>query len=230
MKNKNKLHSLILVSVTVILFLVLISATASASTLNVGSTAKYKTIQSAVNAAKSGDTIKVASGTYKENVQIAGKKVIIGGTNLPTVNGFSIHATDGPSGFVGGHNTIYGFKIVKNGVGMSEMGVNTIRNDVFVNCGVGIQGQTCSGNTILNNKFTNDGIYLYDTQDNAIIGNYISGAPIGLSIGTDATCKTITKNTFTKCKIGVQLEYIPSYLTGNHYIKNKVNIKIVPAS
>ena len=55
-----------------ILITTLLIGTASAATLYVGSTAKYKTIQSAVNAASDGDTIKVASGTYNEYVYISG--------------------------------------------------------------------------------------------------------------------------------------------------------------
>src|SRR5665647_3886592 len=80
-----KLYS---VSAVVILFLIIFSSTASASTLNVGSTVKYKTIQSAVDAAKNGDTINVASGTYKEQVHIS-KNVVLMGVKYPKVDGFS---------------------------------------------------------------------------------------------------------------------------------------------
>lgn len=41
-------------------------------TLKVGKKQKYKTIQSAVNAAKPGDTVKVSRGTYKESVKVSG--------------------------------------------------------------------------------------------------------------------------------------------------------------
>jgi hypothetical protein len=40
-------------------------------TLTVGKHGKYKTIQAAVDAAKAGDTIKIANGTYKEGVLVA---------------------------------------------------------------------------------------------------------------------------------------------------------------
>ncbi len=42
-------------------------------TLQVGKGKKHKTIQAAVNAAKAGDTIKIANGTYKEQVKISGQ-------------------------------------------------------------------------------------------------------------------------------------------------------------
>lgn len=73
-----------------ILITTLLIGTASAATLYVGSTAKYKTIQSAVNAASDGDTIKVASGTYNEYVSISGKFINVYGTSYPKMNGFRI--------------------------------------------------------------------------------------------------------------------------------------------
>jgi hypothetical protein len=41
-------------------------------TLHVGRGAKYKTIQSAVDKAKAGDTIRIANGTYRESVKVTG--------------------------------------------------------------------------------------------------------------------------------------------------------------
>jgi plastocyanin len=43
-------------------------------TLKVGPHAKFHSIQKAVNAAKAGDTVKIADGTYRESVQIVGAK------------------------------------------------------------------------------------------------------------------------------------------------------------
>ncbi len=42
-------------------------------TLTVGKHGKYKTIQAAVDAAKAGDTVKIANGIYKEGVLVAGQ-------------------------------------------------------------------------------------------------------------------------------------------------------------
>ncbi len=54
--------------------------------LTVGAGGEYTTIQAAVDAAQSGDTINVASGTYSENVEIDGKAITIDATDA-TLNG-----------------------------------------------------------------------------------------------------------------------------------------------
>ena len=53
----------------------------------------YPTIQQAVNAAASGDTIVVKSGTYVENVLIANKSIsLIGsGASTTTIKGVYLH-------------------------------------------------------------------------------------------------------------------------------------------
>ena len=211
-----KLYS---VSAVVIFILIIVSSTASASTLNVGSTAKYKTIQSAVNAAKDGDTIKVASGTYKENVKMD-KALSILGTKYPKVNGFY---------YYGGGSTVNGFLIQKDGISSSYAGGGVIRNNYFYNCGISLAGGTASA-TIMNNQIKGGTIYLYDTRDETIIGNTISNSKCGLHVGDMASIPTVSKNTFKNCKTAVYFygwEQSPGQLktfTGNKYINNKVNI------
>lgn len=104
-----------------ILILIIVSSVASASTLKVGPHEKYKTIQKAVNAASDGDTIKVAYGTYKENVRID-KSVNFYGTKYPKVDGFYFH---------GAVSNINGFSIQKYGIKDSYAGNGIIRNNYF---------------------------------------------------------------------------------------------------
>lgn len=201
-----------------ILITLLLTGSASAATLYAGSTAKYKTIQSAVNAANNGDTIQVAFGTYNEYVSVSGKFVSIYGTSYPKVNGFKV--TQGGA-------VINGFSIQKNGIDFQGAGSNnTIRNNYFYNCGVDITGLTCSENTIMNNQITNGTVTLCETWDNVVKGNKITKARIGLHLYEGATCTSITGNTFSYCDIGVQLPAVPPGMIGNTYIGNKVNIKI----
>jgi nitrous oxidase accessory protein NosD len=222
MKNNTKLHSAVLSLAAVILVLILVSVTASASTLSVGSTAKYKTIQSAVNAAHSGDTVKVASGTYKEDVIIPfgvySLKII--GSKYPKVYGFSMDYSGA---------SINGFSINKYGIDTYANGEGIIlRNNYFYNCGIAIAGDTSSGTSIINNKFSHGGIAIYDTFDQTITGNTINSAKMGLDMQEDSGIASTTKNTFENCQIGVQLFSVPPGLIGNTYKNNKVNIKMVP--
>ncbi|HII80465.1 MAG TPA: hypothetical protein HA261_08750 [Methanosarcina sp.] len=199
---------------------ILLIGTASAATLYVGSTAEYKTIQSAVNAANDGDTIRVDYGTYNECVSISGKFVSIykNGTSYPKVDGFKV--TQGGA-------VINGFSIQKNGVDFQGAGCNnTVRNNYFYNCGIDITGLTCSGNTIMNNQITNGTVTLCETWDNVVQGNKITKAKIGLYMYEGATCTKITKNTFSYCDIGVKLPAVLQGMIGNTYIKNRINIQI----
>src|SRR5687767_10239496 len=74
--NLNKSLTLTIVALAATIFLgTSISTTSAASTLVVDDNgacpgATYTTIQSAVNTASAGDTVKVCAGTYNENVTV----------------------------------------------------------------------------------------------------------------------------------------------------------------
>lgn len=213
-------------ALSIILMFIFLCSVASAATLQVP--AKYKTIQSAVNSATTGDTICVSAGTYKENVIIADKSLsFVGqGGKYPTVYGFMMTNTND---MVGSAN-VAGFTINRDGVQGGFDGGNTIRNNKFVNCDFyGGSGSTFYNNLIINNLFTNGGVYFYDeSRDNTIIGNTFSKSKIGICVSGGSICSSITKNTFSGCKVAAQLERVPSGMIGNIYKNNIVNIKIVP--
>lgn len=211
--------------VYIIIGFMLMLGIASAATLNVPT--QYKTIQKAVNAAHDGDTINVASGTYKEKVMIADKSLSFVGQKgkYPTVYGFEMRWTSDKTGAA----NVNGFRITKYGVTGGLVGANTIRNNYFTNCGVGGGGSTWCNNVIMNNQFSYGGISISDqSYGNVIQGNTIKYAKIGLHLWGSASCDVITQNTFQSCQIGVQVQSIPPVLLGNKYIGNKINIKIVP--
>jgi nitrous oxidase accessory protein len=69
-----------------VLFLLLYSA-ANASTIEVGKGKKYTTISSAIDAANSGDVIKINPGNYAEGEIKINKRIHLQGINWPVVDG-----------------------------------------------------------------------------------------------------------------------------------------------
>ena len=90
---KTRKNILLAVTVIVISF----SSNLYAATIEVGSGKPYTTIQSAINAATTGDTILVYDGTYNETI-IIGKKLIV-----KSVNGSGSTIIDATG--LGGHFT-----------------------------------------------------------------------------------------------------------------------------
>lgn len=162
----------------------------NAATLNVGQGQTYTTIQSAVNAAKTGDVISVSEGTYPENIvvktngiSIMGQnkeKTIIDGkktgsvirieSNNVNVSGFTIQNSGGSGQYDAGITVYHSNK-------------NEIANMIVVNNIVGIsiyQGSNnnvVSGNDIRqNSKY---GIFVFASSDNKIYNNNIQGNGIG---------------------------------------------------
>jgi len=66
---------LILTCIALIVFL--LSSLAAAGVITVGPTGDYNTIQKAIDAAVSGDVVFVTPGTYKENINIRGKDIVV---------------------------------------------------------------------------------------------------------------------------------------------------------
>jgi hypothetical protein len=180
----------------------------------------FKTIQKAVNAAKAGDTIKVANGTYREGVHINGRKkaflklvgntknprkvllskkvqnsIIINGANGVTVDGFSAKNYKG-NGFFAVNVTGYKFNHL---VAMGPTGV------------YGVYGFNSKGGQILNSEafYNKDaGFYIGQTPKQtkprrSIARNLRSwGNAIGWS-GTNMRYVTITKSEFFNNAIGI---------------------------
>lgn len=212
---------------TLILFVLLLFlvSTASAATLNVGPKAKYHTIQSAVKAAKDGDTIKVAPGIYKENVAVNGKRISFQGVKYPTVYGFE---NKDPSGSF----NVNGFKITKYGV---VYDFNTpgmlVRNNYFMNCKVSVSGPGSGRWVIMNNQFIGSkaGVSGFDLYDLVITGNRFTKCNTGIG-ASDTRITKARENIFTQCGTAVKLcgsfGTDLSGFSGNKYIKNKKNFAL----
>lgn len=209
---------------------ILMCSVASAATLKVDDSGgqPYKTIQAAVNAAKSGDTIYVYAGTYPETVTVNRPDMLLYFQGEKTSTCYKYPKVDGFTFLGPASGNVNGFNITKNGIRYDIIGNNIVRNNYFYGKGVSFGGQTCSNNQVVNNQFFGCGISFYECYDNIVTGNRINNAPTGLKLEECATCTTITGNTFSGCSVAVQVPVsVPSCLIGNTYKNNKVNVKIV---
>lgn len=74
-----------------LLVLLVFTSIANSNILNVPS--GYATIQAAINASVNGDTVLVAAGTYMENINFRGKKIVLTSSYYQTNNPAAIYAT-----------------------------------------------------------------------------------------------------------------------------------------
>jgi parallel beta-helix repeat protein len=179
MNNLNYVtRSLLFVIAILVLFATTIVPT-SAKDLTVGSQGQYKTIQQAVNAANAGDIIRVAPGTYTENVVVSKSLTIIAASGRPTVTAATssqdVITVTGPgvriegltiTGGVNGvhiHNTskctvvnVVAKNNVRAGVYLAQSTNNVISNCNLANNGYGVYADHASNNQIAFNIATGE--------------------------------------------------------------------------
>lgn len=214
--------------ILVICFLI---TSVSASTLYVGGSGGYKTIQSAVDNATEEDTIIVNSGTYPEYVNLSesANGLTILGKDYPKVNGFF---DSGPTDIFVTNLNINGFSIVKNGIHIGGRGSdnNIIKNNYFYSCGASIDGDYGDNNSIKNNQFANGGISI-GAAAVTIVGNTVKNTDIGIYLGSgaggEAFASEISGNTITGCNIGINFKLGRAGDVYNNNFNNKINIKNV---
>lgn len=178
----------------------------------------YPTIQKAINAAVSGDTILVAAGTYPEYVCV-NKSVTLQGTNRQSIitgaatpprvvdvkvsnvkiRGFTIQPP----------KTSYHGIFVEPPLGQYFNNVN-ITDNTIIGCNNGIFYSRSSKCFITNNTLERNtyGISLYDSNYNVAAQNFInSSGYYGIDFYARSHHNNITENTITNGKYGVLLEY-----------------------
>lgn len=189
-----------------ICFVLLTASSATAATLDVGQGQAYTTIQSAIDAAKTGDTILVNEGTYNENPRIK-------------TNGISIMGKNREKTIIEGRKTSSGIRIdevnnvviseftIKNsgGGGQEDAGVaiykgngNTVSNLIITGNSVGISIYQGSNNNIVSGNIIESnsgyGINLYASNDNKIFNNNIKNNKIGIYAYTSKTNRIYSNN------------------------------------
>lgn len=178
---------------------------ANAATLNVGQGQTYKTIQSAVDAANTGDVISVGEGTYTENlvikmngISIIGKnkgKTIIDGkktgsvikieANNVKVSGFTVQNSGGSGQSDGG-------------VSLYSANNNMIVNLILMDNVMGITIYSGSNNNIVSGNEVKSsgkyGIFIFSSNDNTIYNNNIQGNKIGIYTDSARTNRIYSNN------------------------------------
>jgi hypothetical protein len=148
-------------------FSILTSASpANAAIRTVGSSATYKTIQAAVNAASSGDIINVQSGTYGcANISKSGLTIQGVGTTQPVISG-GVCSSKGLFVVSGSNTTVSNLSFKNatdadgNGAGIRMQGTNlTVLNSKFTNNQDGILSDynVNSAVTVKNSTFDHNG-------------------------------------------------------------------------
>lgn len=204
----------------VILFFITIGIV-DANTLNVPE--DYPAINSAINAASSGDSIIVHPGIYHENIIIT-KNISLKGEGSPV-----IHIDNTQEGILvtAKNAKISGFRIINsNSTGILVKSDEISLNDLDISdTNIGIKLLASSGtkirnisikNSIVNRK--NYGIYLSDSQFTTISNNYLENIGEGISLDNSSR-NNINNNVLKNCSLRV----IESY--NNIVKKNIVNDK-----
>lgn len=188
----------------------------------------YPTIQEAINAANSGDTIFVYTGIYNESL-VVNKTVTLLGENRDFtiinssenndvlqiaatdvyIKGFTLQGTGNSSGvYVGGPFT---FTLIGN----------NIKNNLF---GVYLAGY--GDNTIIDNNISNNniGIFLNTSNNNAIISNDILSNNFGITSSGNATNNLMDKNYISNNSDGIHIVSAYNHtITDNDIFNNTVH-------
>jgi parallel beta-helix repeat protein len=192
----------------------------------------YSTIQGAINAADTGDTIYVRKGTYYEHVVVNKTVLIIGESRQNTIidgNGAGnvVYVTANSvtiSGFTILNSGTYNYGIYLNSFNSSVYGNNAINNyynielDYCSNCSVygnnasnndfsGINLYRSSGISIYNNDASNNGggISLYYSPNCSIYGNNLNNSDGGIALAYSCSNCSVYDNNASYNDYGIWL-------------------------
>ena len=226
MRRTKLVYNPLLFAAVALILCAALAEPASAANLTVGAGGQFKTIQQAVDAAKPGDTVLVAPGTYSDNIVVNKPLTITGNATvqaadsskdvfLVTSQGVQIDGltiTGGASGVdvanrsscvitnINAHGNVRGIYLA--GATNSQVRSNNLSNN-----GYGVYCDYATSNTLANNTVRGekgtgdtlgDGIYMYYGGSNTVINNDLSVNHVfGISLFHSSN-NTITRNTISQ--------------------------------
>jgi parallel beta-helix repeat protein len=178
----------------------------------------YSTIQAAINAANSSDTVFVHEGMYHESVQV-NKSVSLIGQDVDNTIIFGQSADFAVSITVGAAS-VSGFTITRSVTGQSSIGVllmhsdTSIRSNKIVGMAEGIvlysPNNVIANNVILSS--TSDGLRLYFSDNNLFSNNLITNNSPAVGINLYSSSNNVfSGNTISNSSQGVSISFYSSF-------------------
>jgi parallel beta-helix repeat protein len=231
---------LILVLCSTLVFVDVVEARGKSKTWIVSKdgTGDFTVIQSALDAAKSGDIVKVKAGVYYEDLIIAKTLQLLGadrGTTIIDGSGVSNEPSGSVVLILANNVVVSGFTI-KNarsgGSAIWEDGFNfmTISNNIIQYNGDGIRilhshGNVIKGNIISNNPYTAIGFNW--AYGNKVQGNRIENNLIGVGGGFEPCYNNVfSDNTIASNGKGIEVDFSQSKFYHNNIINNGIQVSI----
>jgi parallel beta-helix repeat protein len=188
-------------------------------------------IQEAINAAQSGDTVFVGSGTYYENILVNKTVTIIGEGSETTI--VDANGTEFAFYITCSNVTLQGFTIGNTNMVSTPLGSGIIVNNV-TNCNItrnklnhnyyGIKTTLCAQTTIEDNNFTDNRIAIFldscsnsQVKDNVAYGNLYDGIVL-----TKTYNCTVRDNRAEWSNYGIRVEQIDNCTIQNNTVKNTI--------
>ena len=226
------------------LFLLFFPIFIFSSTIKVGKNEQYKTIKSAVAASKSGDSILVEKGVYKEGNINIDKSLTIIGKERPILDGEMKYEI---LSFRADHIVLKGFKIINSGedqvknigaIRLYNSQYAIIDNNIFENNYFGIYIQRGFRCLIQNNKITStrsksqegtgDGIHAWVSEEMWIKNNFIEGHKDGIYL--EKVTKSYIYKNYSKKNLRYGLHFMfadNDVYVGNTFDNNNAGVAVM---
>ena len=191
-----------------ILFFIFYTCPIKAIELHVGNAFEFKTIKSALAAARNGDHLIIYAGTYAEGEIVINKSLHITGKGMPAIDGKNKWQV----------MVVEGSNIVVEGLNIINSGYSSMYD------WAGIKVINSSNIILRNNTLTNNaaGIYLQNVINTQVSNNSITGNATGeVEAGNAIHCwkssgLRIMNNVLTKHRDGLYFEFVSaSLIQGN---------------